>query len=401
MDFIDNDQFWQWVSEHIADDPVKLRLAWHGREPWINDAVRQIECRRKYRRKLAAEVAMPRFYFPTSLSGEQSTGDALASLHAGMIPEDAESLIDLTSGLGIDVMAVARMRNLGHITAVEHDSILAQALRHNSTVMGCDVDVVCADCRDYVKTLSDNAFDVAFIDPARRDAKGGRVYGLSDCEPDVVAMLSDIRSKMDTLIVKMSPMLDVTQTLRDLPGVTDLWALGTSTECKELVVKCDLRSGAEVGEPLIHAVTPEGEFMFTRSEEAEAEVDYGEPEAGGWLYEPWPAVMKVAPWRLLSSRYGALRLHQNTNLYYSPDPIPDFPGDGRRVIEVLPFASSVLKQLPRRYQTMEVAVRNFPMTADVLAKKLHARQGAHAIRLIATTVTPHNSILIVLEEMSV
>ena len=99
-------------------------------------------------------------------------------------------------------------------------------------VVGADVETICADCRDYLESVPDGRFDIdiAFIDPARRDADGGRVFGIRDCEPDILTMLPLLRRKVRTLIVKLSPMLDVTRTLRDLPGTTDLWSLGSSTE---------------------------------------------------------------------------------------------------------------------------------------------------------------------------
>ena len=42
MEIFDDERFWAWVEAHNNDDPAKLRLAWHGREPSIDDAVRQI-----------------------------------------------------------------------------------------------------------------------------------------------------------------------------------------------------------------------------------------------------------------------------------------------------------------------------------------------------------------------
>ena len=397
MEIFDDERFWAWIETHKNDDPVKLRLAWHGREPWIDDAVRQIECRRKYRRKLPCEISSERFYFPTSLSGEQSTSDELARMHAAMIPAGTHSIVDLTSGLGVDAMTIARNTGI-HVIAVERNPEVSAALRHNADITVSDVEAICADCRDYLESVSDGRFDVAFIDPARRDNNGGRVFGLRDCEPDILSMLPLLRRKVRTLIVKMSPMLDVTQTLRDLPCTTDLWSLGSSTECKELVARCDLQADCSGDyEPDIHVVTPNGEMSFKFGEEAGADSGYGTPMAGGWLYEPWPAVMKVAPWRLLSARYGVEQLHPNTHLYYSAEPVPDFPGEGRRILEVLPFASSVLKQLPRRYSHMQVAARNFPMAANVLSRKLRAKEGLGAPRLMAATVVPDTPVLIMLE----
>ncbi|WP_295727911.1 class I SAM-dependent methyltransferase [uncultured Muribaculum sp.] len=346
---------------------------------------------------------MPEILFPTSLSGEQSTSDELARMHASMLPDGVCSMVDLTAGLGVDAMTLARVTG-AHVVAVEREREVADALVHNAAAMGVWIDVKCADCRDYLTALPDRVFDAAFIDPARRDARGLRVYGLADCEPDVLQMLPLLRRKARTLIVKMSPMLDVSQILRDLPVVNDLWALGSSTECKELVARCLLaeESGAMMGaEPRLHAVTSKGEFMFTPADEVAASCGYGLPASEGWIYEPWPVVMKLAPWRLLAERFGMTQLHPNTHLYYSQERVDGFPGDGRRIIEVLPFSSSVIKRMPKRYPVMQVATRNFPLTTDVLARKLHAREGHNAVRVIGATVSPDVPSLIVLGDAAI
>ena len=78
-------EFFEWVRTHIADNPSALRLKYSR----CNDgfdyeaAITQIECRRKFGKKLAATLtAFPDFYFPSVLSGEQATADVVAQFHA-------------------------------------------------------------------------------------------------------------------------------------------------------------------------------------------------------------------------------------------------------------------------------------------------------------------------------
>ena len=78
-------EFFEWIAAHASDDVAKLRLK-YGRE--YGDAIMQIECRRKFGKKLEQTLAsFPDFYFPSVLAGEQSTSDLLASFHASLTPE--------------------------------------------------------------------------------------------------------------------------------------------------------------------------------------------------------------------------------------------------------------------------------------------------------------------------
>lgn len=386
----DSDKLFEWVEKHLKDDPAALRLRFHGKEEAEFDfeaAIRQVECRRRFGKKLADTLAAnPHFFFPTLLSGEQSTSDALARWHASLVPEGS-TLIDLTAGLGIDVMHCSE--RCSQVTAIERDPIVAEALAINAP----GVEVINTDCRDFLRQYQGPAFDVAFIDPARRSADGGRVYGIKDCEPDVIAMLPDIKRIAGRLIIKLSPMLDVSAVLSAVPEAQSVTALGTATECKELVVEIDF--GHTPAGPLIKAVTiGEPEFAFSPSQKDAAVGRYAVPEADMWLYEPYPAVMKTGGFALLCDRYEVAAIAPNTHVFISDRAVKDFPGVQRRVIEVIPFGSKYIKRLASRYPRIDVAVRNFPFTADALTGKLKVRQGG-ALRLIGVTTSTSAPVMIV------
>ena len=56
-----------------------------------------------------------------------------------------------------------------------------------------------------------------YLDPARRSSSGGKVVLLSDCEPDVVAAREFLLKKARYVMIKASPMLDITLALKQLP----------------------------------------------------------------------------------------------------------------------------------------------------------------------------------------
>lgn len=144
-----SEEFWAWVYSHIRENPYDLRLRWAGKYPWIDDAVMQVECRQRTARKLSDELKCHTFRFPTLLSAEQSTSDELAAFHASLLPSGIK-VLDMTSGLGIDVLHMARHGE--SVTAVDLDERLVDALRHNADALGLldKVTAVCADSTEFI-----------------------------------------------------------------------------------------------------------------------------------------------------------------------------------------------------------------------------------------------------------
>lgn len=389
--------FFQWIEAHKEDDVSRLRLK-YGRER--ADEILQIECRRKYASKLGDVLHRdPEFIFPTALSGEQATSCRLAHFHASMV-KPGDKVVDLTSGLGIDVMAMAhRVGEMGHVIAVERDENVADALRHNARDIS-NIEVITSDCRTLVDVWAQEGmkFDWVFIDPARRAADGGRVFALDQCEPNVVAMLPVLSKISKKLIIKASPMLDISHTVGLLPQAEKVITLGSTTECKELDVICDF-ARAEGRAPEIEAVTLgdglDSRFEFTRLQEAEAKPDFGLPTVGGYVYDPYPAVMKAAPFNLLSQRFGLKKLAANTQLWCSETLVEKFPGRAYRVLEILPYMSKHIKRYASRYPKIGVTARNFDISSDALRAKLAVKDGP--MQLFAVTAFNSQKLLITTE----
>lgn len=397
----DSDKFWNFVNEHMGDDPAKLRLRYHG-DAEMSSAITQIECRQRFGKKLSQTLqAYPHLVFGNTLCGEQSTSDALARIHISLLPRDCP-VADLTAGLGIDAMHAA---SAGHqVTACERDQALANALRDNAT--GRDLKMLRVLHGDSVEMLRDGILhgEVAFIDPARRGDGGRRLFGLADCAPDVISMLGDFRRHFKMLIIKASPMIDIRGGMVEpLECVTDIYTIGTTTQCKELVAVCDLtKPKVAAGTQRIHALTllADGEiadFTFTMSEESGPQPPLRTPEAGEIIYEPYPSVMKSGGYRTLAHRYKTSKIAADTHLYVHTDIIPNFPGQAWKVLEVLPWQSKVLKRFKSRYPKISVAVRNFDIAAAALQSRLGVKEGDGRLKLMAATGADGSKVLLILE----
>ena len=156
--------FFRFIDTNKNSDPSALRLKYHGKtEDFdLNFALTQIECRKRTVRKLHSFINNPRFLFPSVISSEQASHSAVATFHGSLIREGS-TLLDMTAGLGIDVMIMAR--HCRTVTAIELDRIKADVLEYNCRLIGKEnIRVICGDSVDWLRNSSDK-FDVIFIDP--------------------------------------------------------------------------------------------------------------------------------------------------------------------------------------------------------------------------------------------
>ena len=384
-----------WIQAHYDEDVTRLRLKYHDSDSALTDfMILQIECRKKASNKLAKTLKNEKFIFPTSLSVEQCTSDDLAEIHSKLIV--GNSILDMTCGLGIDVFAIARNKQV-NITAVEIVPEIAYAARLNAISLGLNnITIVNEDCIKFLYS-TDIKYDTIFIDPARRGKDGRRLYALCDCEPNVISILPELKKHCSRLVIKASPMLDVTQIIRELGHVNDIYILGTLHECKEIVAVIDFDKPIE--NTMVHATTIDNdgiinETSFSINEEYEATATYNKPIIGGYLYEPYPSVMKAAPMKLLSQQQHVQKLHTNTHLFTSETIMTMFPGKCFLIEDIIPFSSKTLKYVKNNYPIINISTRNFILSADELKKKLKIKDGGEN-RLFGVTTINNQRILII------
>lgn len=400
-----SDSFFSWIRTNANADPMALRLKYAGKKDSFDyrGAITQIECRRKFGRKLQQTLAsFADFYFPSVLSGEQASSDLLAEYHASLVPEGV-SVVDFTSGLGIDALHMAR--RAASVVAVERNPDLNDALRYNAKGLHLEnnIEAVCDDCVEFIDACIANGrrFDMGFIDPARRGTDGERLYALSDCSPDVVALLPKIARICRMLVIKASPMLDISHTVAVLPvRPSSVAAAGTASECKELVITI-VFEGEESSQTIIESITLLADgaqtFAFTTCQENKAPTIPSSPaiKAGDTICEPYPAIMKAGAFRILAQRFGLRGFHDNTRLLFTSVPPTGFPGTLWHVDEVLPYSSSVIKRFKSRWPAISIVTRNFGMSADALRSRLGVRESPGSMKLFAVTGPTGDKILII------
>ena len=233
--------------------------------------------------------------------------------------------------------------------------------------------------------------DCLFIDPARRDVHGRKVVSVSDCTPNVVDLQDLMLRKAKRVMVKLSPMLDISQALKELRHVKEIHVVAVSNECKELLFIMERAFDDEPAYTCVNLETRQPAVTFSMEEERVAILQLAK-ELGHYLYEPNPAVMKGGCYKMLSQRYALKKLHRNSHLYTSDSLIQDFPG---RIFEVDGWAiyGKKAKDLLKDVDKASIAVRNFPMTVAEIRKSLKINDGDQTY-LFATTLSDERKVII-------
>lgn len=372
-----------------GNDFNRLRLKYHGSPEKLWEIL-QAECRYKTASKLPDTLANPEFIFPSLAVAEMATSDAVAEIHAGMI-NDNGTVLDMTCGLGIDAFHFARKAS--EVTAIELNKESYETACHNVKALGLgNVEILEGDSIEWLAG-NKRTFDTIFIDPARRDS-AGRHFALKECRPDVTASLGLLLERCDKLIIKCSPMVSIDAAIKELGVQCDVTLIGTRKECKEVVLIHTKDIAGETARTIRSVTVGGAEFVFSSDDENSASAMFGKPKAGGYLYEPYPSVMKSGGYRTLSSRFNLDKLHPNTHLYYSESVIDGFPGCHLEIEEVIPFSKQHVRAFAKKYPKINVATRNFPLSAPELVKKLKVKEGGDMM-VFGSTDCDSEKILIV------
>ena len=380
--------FADFILQHDADDPVRLLLA---RDKYpdvdIDLAVTTLEVRRKLRTKVPEWYAVPSLVYPFRLSGEQCSSSETARYKA-MVCGSSLKIADLTGGMGVDAWAFAQVAE--EVLYNEMQVELVRATELNFRELGVK-NMRFRNCRvepGKVKEVLDGFEpDVIFLDPARRAEDGRKVFLIEECQPDVLGLLPELFEASRYVLLKLSPMADITMACKRLGAhVKEVHVVAAGGECKELLFLLDrewegtpstfvVEGGAVMEIPGQAGNDKEGQ---ARNDGSPLVISTGAKRRGEiWLFEPGKALLKAGAFDLPCRKFGLTKLGQHTHLYVGesvPEELRPF-GKVFEVLEMMPLNNRTMKEAGKRWPQAEVTARNVPMTSDLLRKKLGCASG--------------------------
>lgn len=475
----DMDSFEKFIVENGNADTVRLVMAckeWPVPEDAelaeLNAkslAVNTIEGRRRLRKKLPEWVACTGLVYPSSLCAEQCSSSDTARYKASIVQrifneyvgtvasmvgdpcrttgsatkgtesvpdknspttrnqsvtELAEVTIpsrgkvaDLTGGLGVDSWAFSEVAE--EVLYNEMNPALAAAARHNFKALGVtNIFIKNSEATsDSLKDIfGDFRPDVIFLDPAKRDSAGKKVFLLEDCSPDVLKILPELFGISRFVLLKLSPMADITMAVERLDRtyeeylekasgkgwngqwVREVHVVASGGECKELLILLD----GEWNEGYSLTCREDGKTLTFKPEEiTKAKAGYPDSTFARIIFEPGKSLTKAGVSNAICERFGLVKLARFTHLYTISEPLSDSESEQRTaplkdfgkvfyVKEILPLNKSSMKDVGKRYPHSEVSAKNIPMSSDELRTRLKVKSGDDAHIFGVRIETPYN-----------
>ena len=344
--------------------------------------LQQIIGRQTAQKKLPLWAKTDGIIYPARVSMEQCSSEQTAlykqHLVERLLPGKKQRMVDLTGGFGIDFSFLAKL--FEEADYVECDERLCEIARHNLPLLGLSkARIHNTNSERFLDEMGNFCF--IYLDPSRRDADGRKVVALGDCSPNIEALQDKLLEHAPIIMIKLSPMLDIKDTLRRLNNVSEVHVVSVSGECKEiLLVLCRQENNITY---YCSNITSQVQTFSSEDRDAEPVIA---PLPERYLYEPNASIMKAGVQNILCQHFDVKKLHPFSHLFTSAHFIEDFPGRAFVIEDYCSFAKKDLKTLLAGVSQCNLTVRNFPASVAELRKRLKLREGGN-IYIFATTLS--------------
>jgi 16S rRNA G966 N2-methylase RsmD len=367
----------EFINLNLNSDIAKLLLkgtTFEGVE--TREIIEQIEAKKRCKNKLPSWFQTDHIYYPNKLNIEQTSSEITANYKSKII--HGKTLIDLTGGFGVDDFYFAK--HFRHVTHCEINSELAQIVKHNYEVLSINnIETVEGDGISHIKSNA-KSYDWMYIDPSRRSDSRQKVFFLKECIPNVLENLDTLFTHSNQILIKTSPLLDISIGIDELKYVSEIHIVAVKNEVKELLWVLN-KNYTELPIKIYTVNITNNEtqkFEFNLKDESDLGTSYSEPQS--YLYEPNAAILKSGGFTSIAKACNVHKLHKHSHLYTSNELVL-FPGRSFKIERILPY-----KKDKSLLQTKaNITTRNFPESVAQIRKKLKIKEGGDSYIFATTT----------------
>jgi hypothetical protein len=345
----------------------------------------QIKLYPKAIKKLPSFAAAYCFFTEKAL--EQASSEPLAKYKSTKITGGL--VLDLSAGLGADDWAFSS--SFQEVIGVDADTDLNILVRKNFEQLGIsNIIRVDAKAESYIQ-LAPKA-DWVYLDADRRNG-GGQAVHLFEGSPDVMSLLKQLPAITNQVLLKLSPLIDITHLIKNLSNISRIEVVSLYNEVKEVLVfiKFGYEGNIEICASDINRKHEVRSFAATYP--APATVATG--VSGNYFYEPALSIIKAglsAPYAI-SCNLQVLKM--NGNYLIGEKLIPDFIGRVFQVKKLMPFKKSTVKDYLKSagIAKANIARRDFKADVAELYALFNLKEGGGDYLFFTTTAT-HEKIFV-------
>ena len=372
-----------YINQNINSDLNKLLLK---KSPFsdvtMQEIVQQIKGRKTAEKKFPF-LTKEGIIFPPNLNLEQASSQSTAEYKAQNLK--GKTFLDLTCGFGIDAYFLSQ--NFDEVTLVEQNPQLISLVESNWKTLGRKAHFINKNLEEFLENLRQaqidnfNKFDVVYLDPARRDQQNKKKFLLEDLSPNLLEIQEKLHSITDKIIVKLSPLIDISYLISELKNITEIQIIAVRNEVKELVLIIENNQSTDNQQPTtikcINLESNEPEFSFNFNDEKSAKSEFS--ESSKFLFIPNNSILKAGAFNIISEKFGLKKLHPNTHFYTSEHNIENFPG---RVLQIEKIDAKDLK----KGEKYNLVSKNYPLKPEEIKKKYKLNDGGNHYLIFTQSV---------------
>ncbi len=381
-----NQDIQDFINKNINQDIQKLSLQ---KNPF-NDIdyktiLNQIEAKSKAKSKLSTWFNSENIIFPNKISIEQTSSEKTAKYKSELV--SGNNIIDLTGGFGVDCYYFSKI--FEKVIHCEINPELSEIVKHNFTELKAkNIQCFPKDGLEVLKELNQK-FDWVYIDPSRRNDTKGKVFLLKDCLPDVTVLIEEYLNYSDKILIKTSPVYDISVGLSELKFIKNIHIVSLENEVKELLFEINSNFNDNINIKTVNITSSKTEkFDFVLDDEVFA--TYSEPQK--YLYEPNASVMKSQGFDHVSNSFKINKLHKHSHLFTSKELI-DFVGRRFEIKQIIPYKKQEMKAFLQNKKA-NITTRNFPETVAQIRQKWKIADGGNLYCFFTTDIKNEKIVLI-------
>jgi 16S rRNA G966 N2-methylase RsmD len=368
----------EYISANLKTEITKLILKGSPFEKVsVQELANQIIAKQKSEKKLPTWFSTESIYYPTKISIEQTSSEVAAAHKLSLISGD--SVIDITGGFGIDAHAFSKQ--FKKVVHCEINDQLSEIVAHNFKQLNIDnIETFAGDGLQFLKKTSQK-FDCVFIDPSRRHDAKGKVFLLKDCLPYIPPKIEFLFTKATQILIKTSPILDISNTIKELKSVVKVQIIAFNNEVKELLFLLEKNPPNTIRvEAINYQKNSLQQIEFNHQSAAKS--TYSPPLT--YLYEPNAAILKSGGFHEISHQLKVFKLHQHSHLYTS-DQLMDFPGRQFIITQSMPYDKKKIKKFIGQ-EKANITIRNFPKSVAQIRKETKIKEGGQVFIFFTTNL---------------
>lgn len=376
-----------FINKNINKNLLKLALQKNpfSQIEWT-EILNQIACKSKAKYKLPTFYKTANILYPSKISLEQTSSEKTALYKSKII--DGKNIIDLSGGFGVD--AVFFSKKFKNVTHCEIQSELSQIANHNFQALQIsNIETICGDGLEYL-TKNKTQYDWIYIDPSRRTDTKRKVFLLKDCIPNVPLLLTNYFEFTDQILIKTSPIFDISSGISELQFVKSVHIVAVDNEVKELLWSVENNYKGEITVHAVNILNEKTDILTFVYYKKSNQISFDFPSK--YLYEPNASIMKSGGFDEIADQFEVSKLHQNSHLYTS-NKLIDFPGRTFEIVNQFEYTKSNMNQFLKNMKA-NITTRNFNESVEGIRLKWKIKDGGDHYCFFTTNIDNKKIVII-------